>query len=111
VFISSSAAENNMARPLHYQADECLIESISIDEIVKIIDNSIDSRLQSDRKHILAIGDLLLNKVSYQIASKRDPLSRPIPTLGALRIWADECAAIRMGMRRRWCEGGRAQPD
>jgi hypothetical protein len=67
VFISSSAAENNMARPLHYQADECLIESISIDEIVKIIDNSIDSRLQSDRKHILAIGDLLLNKVSYRL--------------------------------------------
>jgi hypothetical protein len=46
-----------------------------------------------------------------QIASKRDPLSRPIPTLGALRIWADECAAIRMRMRRRWCDGGRAQPD
>ena len=25
--------------------------------------------------------------------------------------WADECAAIRMRMRRRWCDGGRAQPD
>ena len=48
-----------------------------------------------------------------QIASKRDPLSRPISTLGALRIWADECAAIRMRMRRRWCDGGRggARPE
>ena len=40
VFISSSATENNMARSLHYQADEFLIEPISVDEIVKIIDSS-----------------------------------------------------------------------
>ena len=47
-----------MARSLRYKADEFLIEPISIDEIIKIIDDSIDSRLQSDREHILTIGDL-----------------------------------------------------
>jgi DNA-binding NtrC family response regulator len=62
VSISTSAIENNMARSLHYEANEFLIEPVSIDEIGKIIDVSIDSRLQMDREHVLAIGDLVLNK-------------------------------------------------
>ena len=33
IFISSSVTENNMARSLDYQADEFLIEPISVDEI------------------------------------------------------------------------------
>ena len=76
VFISSSATENNMARSLHYQADEFLIEPISVDEIVKIIDSSIDSRLQSDRKHILTIGDLVLNNETLIVTwrNKKLPL-------------------------------------
>jgi DNA-binding response OmpR family regulator len=62
VFISTSSAENNRARSLHYKADEFLIEPISTDEIVKIIDDSICSRLQSDDSHILSIGELTLNR-------------------------------------------------
>ena len=75
VFISSSATENNMARSLHYQADEFLIEPISVDEIVKIIDSSIDSLLQSDRKHILAVGDLLLNKETLTVTWRNRKIS------------------------------------
>jgi DNA-binding response OmpR family regulator len=62
VFISVSSMENNRVRSLHYEADEFLIEPISTDEIVKIIDDSIDLRLQSDDSHILSIGDLTLNR-------------------------------------------------
>jgi DNA-binding response OmpR family regulator len=62
IFISASTIENNMARSLHHQANEFLIEPISVDEVAKIIDDSIDSRLQSDRAHVLVIGDLALNK-------------------------------------------------
>ena len=40
VFISASAIENNMARSSHYQANEFLIEPISVNEIAKIIDDS-----------------------------------------------------------------------
>jgi DNA-binding response OmpR family regulator len=39
VFISSSPTENNKARSLAYKADDFLIEPISTDEIVKIIDD------------------------------------------------------------------------
>jgi two-component system phosphate regulon response regulator PhoB len=76
VFISPSANENNMARSLHYQADEFLIEPISVEEIVKIIDDSIDSRLRSDREHILAIGDLVLNRETLIVTwrNKKLPL-------------------------------------
>ncbi len=62
VFISTSAIENSMARSLHYRANEFLIEPISVDEIAKIIDDSIDSRFKSDRKHVLVVGDVVLNK-------------------------------------------------
>lgn len=76
LFISSSATENKMARSLDYQADEFLIEPISVDEIVKIIDSSIDSRLQSDKKHILTIGDLVLNNETLIVTwrNKKLPL-------------------------------------
>jgi DNA-binding response OmpR family regulator len=67
VFISASAIENNMARSLHYQANEFLIEPISVDEIAKIIDASIDSRLQSDPEHVLTMGDLVLNKETLAV--------------------------------------------
>jgi DNA-binding response OmpR family regulator len=67
VFISVSATENKKARSLHYQANEFLIEPISFDEIAKIIDASIDSRLQSDREHVLAMGDLVLNKETLTV--------------------------------------------
>ena len=62
VLISTSSAENNRARSLHYTADEFLIEPISTDEIAKIIGDSIGSRLQSDDGHVLSIGDLILNR-------------------------------------------------
>jgi DNA-binding response OmpR family regulator len=76
VFISTSPTENNMARSLHYKADEFLIEPISTDEIAKIINDSIDSRLQSDREHVLAIGDLVLNKETLIVTwcNKKLPL-------------------------------------
>jgi len=76
VFIASSATENNMARSLHHQADEFLIEPISVDEIAKIIDDSIDSRLRSDRKHVLVIGDIVLNKETLVVTwrNKKLPL-------------------------------------
>jgi DNA-binding response OmpR family regulator len=76
VFISTSATENNMARSLHYQADEFLIEPISVDEITKIIDDSIESRLRSDREHILSIDDLILNKETLIVTwrNKKLPL-------------------------------------
>ena len=61
VFISTSPVENNKARSCNYKADEFLIEPVSTDEIVKIINDSIASRLKSEREHILAIGDLVLN--------------------------------------------------
>jgi hypothetical protein len=56
VFISTPATGNNMARSLHYQAKEFLIEPISIDEIATIIADSIDSRLKNDRENVLVIG-------------------------------------------------------
>jgi DNA-binding NtrC family response regulator len=62
VFISVSATKNSMARSLRYQANEFLIEPISMDEIAKIIDDSIDSRLRNDNNNVLMIGDLVLNK-------------------------------------------------
>jgi DNA-binding response OmpR family regulator len=76
VFISTSATENNMARrSLHYRAHEFLIEPISIDEIAKIIDDSIDSRLRSGRKHVLTIGDLVLNKETLIVTWRNKKLS------------------------------------
>jgi DNA-binding response OmpR family regulator len=76
IFISASATENNMVRSLHYQANEFLIEPISVDEIAKIIDDSTDSRLQSDREHILVMGDLVLNKETLVVTwrNKKLPL-------------------------------------
>ena len=76
VFISPSATENNMARSLHYQVAEFLIEPISVDEITKIIDDSNETRLRSGREHILAIGDLTLNKETLIVTwrNKKLPL-------------------------------------
>ena len=76
VFISTSPIENNKARSLHYKADEFLIEPISTDEIAKIIDDSIDAHLQSDKEHILTIGDLALNKETLIVTwrNKKLPL-------------------------------------
>jgi DNA-binding response OmpR family regulator len=75
VFISASAGENNMARSLHYQANEFLIEPISVDEVAKIIDASIDTRLHSDREHVLAMGDLVLNKETLAVTWRNKNLS------------------------------------
>jgi two-component system phosphate regulon response regulator PhoB len=76
VFIPTSPTENNIARSLHYKADEFLIEPISTDEIYKIIDELIDSSPQLDREHVLTIGDLLLNKETLTVTwrNKRLPL-------------------------------------
>jgi DNA-binding response OmpR family regulator len=76
VFISTSPTENNKARSLRYKADEFLIEPIATDEVTKIIDNSIDSQLQSDREHVLTIGDLVLNKETLIVTwrNKKLPL-------------------------------------
>jgi DNA-binding response OmpR family regulator len=76
VFISTSSAENKMVRSLHYKADEFLIEPISTDEIAKIIDDSIRSRLESNSDHILSIGDLILNRETLIVTwrNKKIPL-------------------------------------
>jgi DNA-binding response OmpR family regulator len=76
VLISTSPAENIKARSCNYKADEFLIEPVSTDEIVKIINDSIVSRLKSERKHILAIGDLVLNTETLIVTwrNKRLPL-------------------------------------
>jgi DNA-binding response OmpR family regulator len=76
VFISTSSTENKMVRSLRYKADEFLIEPVSTDEIVNIINESIYSRLQSDREHILALGEILLNKQTLIVTwrNKRLPL-------------------------------------
>ena len=76
VFISTSPTENNKARSLRYKADEFLIEPVSTDEITKIIDDSTDSQLQSDREHVLTIGDLALNKETLIVTwrNKKLPL-------------------------------------
>jgi len=76
VFISTSSAENNRVRLLHYKADEFLIEPISIEEIVKIIDESIGWRPRSDDGHVLSIGDLTLNRETLIVTwrNKKIPL-------------------------------------
>jgi DNA-binding response OmpR family regulator len=76
VFISTSSTENNKARSLRYTTDEFLIEPVSTDEITKIIDDSIGSQLQSDRKHVLTIGYLVLNKETLIVTwrNKKLPL-------------------------------------
>jgi len=76
VFISTSPIENNKARSLRYKANEFLIEPISADEIARIIDDSIGAHLQSDREHILTIGDLSLNKETLIVTwrNKKLPL-------------------------------------
>jgi DNA-binding response OmpR family regulator len=75
VFISTSTTENNMARSLHYQAKELLIEPISVDEIAKIIADSIDSRLKNDREHVLVIGELVLNKETLVVTWRNKKLT------------------------------------
>ena len=76
VFISTSPTENDKARSLRYKADEFLIEPVSIDEITEIIDDSIGAHVQSDREHILTIGDLALNKETLIVTwrNKKLPL-------------------------------------
>jgi DNA-binding response OmpR family regulator len=76
VFISTSPLENNKARSCNYKADEFLIEPVPTDEIVKMINDSIVSRVKSERKHILAIGDLVLNTETLIVTwrNKRLPL-------------------------------------
>jgi DNA-binding response OmpR family regulator len=76
VFISPSAAENNKARSLRYNADEFLIEPISTGEITKIIDDSICAHLRSESEHILTVGDLALNKETLIVTwrNKKLPL-------------------------------------
>ena len=76
VFISTSPAENNKARSLRSNADESLIEPISTDEIIKIIDDSICAHLRSESEHILTVGDLALNKETLIVTwrNKKLPL-------------------------------------
>jgi DNA-binding response OmpR family regulator len=76
VFISTSPTENNKARSLRYEADEFLIEPVSTDEISTIIEESTDSHFQSDREHVLTIGDLALNKETLIVTwrNKKLPL-------------------------------------
>jgi DNA-binding response OmpR family regulator len=76
VFISTSLTENNKARSLRYEADEFLIEPVSTDEISTIIEESTDSHFQSDREHVLTIGDLALNKETLIVTwrNKKLPL-------------------------------------
>jgi DNA-binding response OmpR family regulator len=75
IFISASPTENNRVHSLRYRADEFLIEPISTGEIIKIIDDSIESRVQSDRQHILAIGDLKLNKETLIVTWRNKKLA------------------------------------
>ena len=75
VFISSSPIENTKAVSL-YKADDFLIEPISMDEITKIINDSIIVHHQSDKEHILTIGDISLNKETLIVTwrNKKLPL-------------------------------------
>jgi DNA-binding response OmpR family regulator len=76
VFISTSSTENKMVRSLRYKADEFLIEPVSIAEIVNIINQLIYSRLQSDREHVLSLGEIVLNKETLIVTwrNKKLPL-------------------------------------
>ena len=67
VLISSSPAENNRARSLHYGADEFLIEPIASKEIFNIIYVLNRSSLQNNSHKILAIGDLALHRASLTV--------------------------------------------
>jgi DNA-binding response OmpR family regulator len=75
IFISTSSEQNNRAR-LSYKADEFLIEPISISEVVKLIDDSIEYRLQMEPEHILAAGGLVLNRetLTVTLRNKKLPL-------------------------------------
>ena len=66
VFISSSPAENNHARSLHYKADELLIEPVSSHEIRKTI-NNLGSFIQKCDRPNLVVGDLVLDRTSLTV--------------------------------------------
>ena len=92
VFISTSAMENNRARSLRYKADEFLIEPISSDEIAKIIDDSIGSRLQSDDSHVLSIDDLVLNRETLIVTWRNKKI-----TLYPLQVHILEYLILNLG--------------
>ena len=68
ILISSNPTENSRARSLHYQADEFLIEPISPSELLDIIDQAARSSVSNEDSHVLAIGDLVLNRTSLTVA-------------------------------------------
>ncbi len=74
VFISSSAAENNRARGLNYKADEFLIEPISFGELLNIINGTVRSSLANGSRQVLAIGDLVLDRVSLTATLRSNKL-------------------------------------
>ena len=76
IFISTTSSDNNIARSLHYRADEFLIEPVSTDTIAKIINDQIDSRPQIYKEHVLVIADLVLNRETLIVTwrDKKIPL-------------------------------------
>ena len=67
IFISSNATENGHARSLHCEADEFLIEPISVTELLDIIDQAVRSPVSNEDGRVLAIGDLILNRTSLTV--------------------------------------------
>jgi two-component system phosphate regulon response regulator PhoB len=65
IFVSSSPADNDRLRSLHYKADEFLIEPVSARDMREIIDGL--SIRQGDRRKVLAIGDLTLDRTSLTV--------------------------------------------
>ena len=66
IFISSSSVDNERLRSLNYKADEFLIEPVSARDILEIIGGL--SISQVDRRKVLAIGDLTLDRTSLTVS-------------------------------------------
>ena len=62
IFISASPGDNDHLRYSHYRADEFLIEPISASELLQTIHRLLTR--QNERREILAIGDIVLDRTS-----------------------------------------------
>ena len=67
VFISSSSTENNHACSLYPNADEFLIEPVSPREVAEFMNELSGSAVTNDRRHVLTIGDLVLDRTSLTV--------------------------------------------
>lgn len=72
ILISASPGDNDHLRSLHYEADEFLIEPISARELLRTIDGL--STRQNERREILAIGDIVLDRTSLTVTLRNAKL-------------------------------------